>query len=164
MTQRRSVLAAVLALSAASAFAQGNAYPAKPIRLLLPFAPGGPSDVIARLVANKLGEEVKQPIVVVNAPGAGGMIASQQAAAAAPAVQDLLAGHVQLFFDQLFMLDPHFKDGKLKPLVTTSPTRLPALPDVPTMAELGLPQLTLQSWSGMVAPAGTPKEIVAYLN
>jgi tripartite-type tricarboxylate transporter receptor subunit TctC len=263
--QRRSLLAAALALCAAGAFAQGNAYPNKPIRLLLPFAPGGPSDVIARLVANKLGEDVKQPVVVVNAPGAGGMIASQQAAAAAPdgytlfyanqstlniapqvmhrpqqefaaiapvlsfslvlaanpsvqakdlkeliheakvkpgglsfaspgvgttphlmgemfqretgvkmvhvaykgaapAVQDLLAGHVQLFFDQLFMLDPHFKDGKLKPLVTTSPTRLPGLPDVPTMTELGLAQLTLQSWSGMVAPAGTPKEIVAYLN
>jgi tripartite-type tricarboxylate transporter receptor subunit TctC len=62
------------------------------------------------------------------------------------------------------MLDPHFKDGKLKPLVTTSPTRLPGLPDVPTVTELGMPQLTLQSWSGMVAPAGTPAEIVGYLN
>jgi tripartite-type tricarboxylate transporter receptor subunit TctC len=83
---------------------------------------------------------------------------------AAPAVQDLLAGNVQLFFDQLFMLEPHFRSGKLKPLVTTSPTRLPALPDVPTVTELGYPQLTLQSWSGMVAPAGTPREIVAFLN
>ena len=266
MLHRRSLVAAALALSAAGAFPQVNSYPDKPIRLVLPFAPGGPSDVIARLIANKLGENIKQTVVPVNAPGAGGQIASQQVAAAAPdgytlfyanqstlniapqvmhrprpdfvavapvlsfalvlaanssavpaknvkelvqelkakpgslsfaspgvgttphligemfqreagvkmihvaykgaapAVQDLVAGHVQLFFDQLFMLDPHFKDGKLRPLVTTSPTRLPGLPDVPTATEIGLPQLTLQSWSGMVAPAGTPPEIVAYLN
>jgi tripartite-type tricarboxylate transporter receptor subunit TctC len=263
--KRRTLIAAGLALFAAGAFAQPGGYPNKPIRLILPFAPGGPSDVVARLIANKLGEQIKQPVIPVNAPGAGGQVASQQVAAAAPdgytlfyanqstlniapqvmqrprtefvaiapvlsfslvlaananvpakdfkelvqqlkakpgslsfaspgvgttphligemfqkeagvkmvhvaykgaapAVQDLLAGHVQLFFDQLFMLEPHFKDGKLKPLATTSPTRLPALPDVPTMTELGLPQLTLQSWSGMVAPAGTPPETVNYLN
>ena len=265
MIHRRSLIAAAVALAAAGVSAQPAGYPNKPIRLVLPFAPGGPSDVIARLVANKLGENLKQPVVPVNTPGAGGQIASQQVAAsapdgytlfyanqstlniapqvmhrppqefaavapvlsfslvlaanagvqakdlkeliqlakarpgslsfaspgvgttphligemfqketgvkmvhvaykgAAPAVQDLLAGNVQLFFDQLFLLDPHFKDGKLKPLVTTSPTRLPGLPDVPTVTELGLPQLTLQSWSGMVAPAGTPPAIVNYLN
>jgi tripartite-type tricarboxylate transporter receptor subunit TctC len=79
-------------------------------------------------------------------------------------VQDLVAGHVQLFFDQIFMLGPYFKDCQLKPLVTTNPTRLPELPDVPTAKELGLPQLTLQSWSGIVAPAGTPQPIVDLLN
>lgn len=259
------IAAAAVALAAGAALAQPANYPGKPIRLLLPFAPGGPSDVIARVVADKLAQDLKQPVVVMNVAGAGGMVAMQQAGSAAPdgytifyanastltiapqvmrrtvpdfapiapvlsfplvlaastsvkantfqelirqakaqpgglafaspgtgttphligelfqreagvkmvhvpykgaaqAVQDLLAGQVQLFFDQPFMLAPHVKAGKLKALVVTSPNRLPSLPDVPTVTELGMPQLTLQSWSGMVAPPGTPKEIVAFLN
>jgi tripartite-type tricarboxylate transporter receptor subunit TctC len=267
--RRRSFLAASASLPMGAALAQAADYPNKPIKLVLPFANGGSSDVIARLIANKLSESLKQPVVVMNVPGAGGMIASQQVAAApadgytlfypnastltiapqlmrkqgpepwtqfapvapalgfslvlaahpsvpannlqeliqlakakpdqvsfaspgigttphlegellkreagirmvhvaykggAPAVNDLLGGTVNLFFEQLLTLLQHFKAGKLKPLVVTSRTRMPFLPDVPTMIESGYPQLTLQSWSGFALPLHTPHEIVSLLN
>ena len=267
--QRRLFLSTLAATPFASAFAQSADYPSKPIQLILPFATGGSSDVVARLIANKLGESLKQPVVVLNVPGAGGIIASQRVASAAsdgytlfypnastltiapqimrkkepepwtqfapiapalgfslvltahpslpannlaelialaksrpdqisfaspgvgttphmvgelmkreagvsmvhvaykgaaPAVTDLLAGTVNLFFEQPLTLLQHIKAGKLKALVVTSRARLPSLPDVPTVAEAGWPQLTLQSWSGFAAPVNTPPAIIAFLN
>jgi tripartite-type tricarboxylate transporter receptor subunit TctC len=79
---RRTLLAAALAVPLTGALAQTGDYPNKPLRLILPFATGGSSDVIARLFASKLSASLKQPVLVVNAPGAGGMVASQQAASA----------------------------------------------------------------------------------
>ncbi|HQY28038.1 MAG TPA: tripartite tricarboxylate transporter substrate binding protein [Burkholderiaceae bacterium] len=77
----------------------------------------------------------------------------------APAIADLLAGQVQLMFDNLPSAMPHIRAGKLRALAVTSAKRAAALPDVPTVAEAGVPGYEASSWFGLVAPAGTPKEI-----
>ena len=82
----------------------------------------------------------------------------------APALQDLIAGQVQLMFDNLPPSLPQIKAGKLRALAVTSAARAPALPDVPTVAEAGLPGFEASSWFGLLAPAGTPPAIVAKLN
>ena len=267
--KRRHFLVATAGIPFVYAFAQVGDYPNRPIQLVLPFPPGGSSDVIARLIASKLSENLKQPIVVLNAPGAGGIIASRRVASApaygytlfypnastltiapqimrkpepepwtqfspitpaagfslvlaahpslpannlaelialakskpdqisfaspgigttphmvgelmnretgvrmmhvpykggAAAVTDLLAGTVNLFFEQPLTLLQHIKSGKLKALAVTSQARLPSFPDVPTVTEAGWPQLTLQSWSGFAAPINTPAAIIGLLN
>ena len=82
----------------------------------------------------------------------------------APAVTDLLGGQVQLMFDNLPSALPQIKAGKLRALAVTSAQRASALPDVPTVAEAGLPGFDATSWFGLLAPAGTPKDVVAKLN
>jgi len=82
----------------------------------------------------------------------------------APALQDLIAGQVQLMFDNLPPSLPQIKGGKLRALAVTSATRAPALPDVPTVAESGLPGFEASSWFGLLAPAGTPPAIIAKIN
>ena len=77
-----------------------------------------------------------------------------------PAIADLLAGHVDLSFMTALEASGHIKAGKLRALAVTSDKRLPALPDVPTLAEGALPGFNAISWIGMVAPAGTPQDIV----
>jgi tripartite-type tricarboxylate transporter receptor subunit TctC len=82
----------------------------------------------------------------------------------APALQDLLGGQVQLMFDNLPPSLPQIKAGKLRALGVTSTARAPALPEVPTIAESGLPGFDASSWFGLLAPAGTPPAIVAKIN
>ena len=82
----------------------------------------------------------------------------------APAVTDLIGGQVQLMFDNLPSALPQIKAGKLRALAVTSTQRASALPDVPTVAEAGLPGFDATSWFGLLAPAGTPKDVVAKLN
>ncbi len=264
---RRFALGASLALVAAWASAQ--AYPVKPIRIVVPFPPGGATDILARDVAQKLTEAWGQQVIVDNRPGAGGNIGSELVAhsapdgytlemgtvgthainaslyakmpydhvkdfapvilvagvpnvlvvnnavpansvaeliayakanpgklnfassgngtsihlsgelfkvmagvqmthipykGSAPALQDLLGGQVQLMFDNLPPSLPQIKAGKVRALAVTSLTRAPALPDVPTIAESGLPGFEASSWFGVLAPAGTPPAIVAKLN
>ena len=266
MLQRWAV-GAVLALLATGAW--GQAYPAKPIRLVVPFPAGGTTDILARAVGQKLTEAWGQPVVVDNRPGAGGNIGAELVAKAAsdgytllmgtvgthainaslyakmpydhikdfapvilvagvpnvlvvnpavpvnsvqeliayakanpgrlnfassgsgtsihlsgelfkvmagvqmthipykgsaPALQDLIGGQVQLMFDNLPSALPQIKGGKLRALAVTSATRAAALPDVPTVAEAGLPGFEASSWFGVLAPAGTPVAIIARLN
>ena len=83
---------------------------------------------------------------------------------AAPASQDLVAGHVSMMFDIVPLARPQIVAGKLRGLAVASPQRLAAIPDVPTMAEAGFPQIEGGPWFGIVAPAGTPRAIIDLLN
>jgi len=253
-------------LGAMPALAWSETYPSKPIRMVVPFAPGGATDVVARLLSQKLGEALKQPVVVENRPGANGIIGADMVARAAPdgytlllntagaqtlspvlykagyeplksfapislisnigfvmvvhpsvpakTVQEFIAlartrqrplslsagssmieligarfksaagtpdivsvsyrgtgpqmqavvsGEVDMTIDP-FNSMAMIKAGKLRPLAVLSSKRSPALPDVPTMQEAGIPGMAFNSWAGLLAPAGTPKEIVTRLN
>ena len=259
----------VLLLAFAASVAAAQSYPSKPIHLIVPFPPGGPTDIVGRLVSQKLSEGLGQPVVVDNRAGAGGTVGSTAAAKApgdgytllygststlaiapalyrnlsydprtafapislvsrgaiiaavnaevpartlqefialakktpgklsyssagsgtpphlaaelfktvagvdllhvpykggAPAISDLVGGQVQAIFEGQVVLLPHIKSGKVRALAITGQKRDPALPDVPTFAEAGLPSYDVYFWSGLVAPAGTPNDIVARLN
>jgi tripartite-type tricarboxylate transporter receptor subunit TctC len=82
----------------------------------------------------------------------------------APMLTALLTGEVQLVIDPTTTSLTHIQSGKIRPLAIAGPTRTPALPDVPTTAEAGYPKLSSPFWLGVVAPAGTPKDIIAKLN
>ena len=107
---------------------------------------------ITHLGAELLKEEAK--IDIVHVPYRG----------AAPAVNDLLGQQVQMAFLDLPILLPQIKAGNLRPIAIGSPERAPTAMEVPTTAEVGMPDLRIENWYGMVAPAGTPANIVATLN
>src|SRR6476661_3969187 len=83
---------------------------------------------------------------------------------AAPALQDVIAGHVQMMFATAASVVGHIRDGHVRPLAVTTPKRTAVLPDVPTIDELGIRGFDATTWHGLVAPAGTPAEIVAVLH
>jgi tripartite-type tricarboxylate transporter receptor subunit TctC len=252
-----------LALTSA-AFAQD--YPNRPVRLIVPFPPGGSNDVVGRLVAKQLSTELGQQVFVDNHPGAGGVIGTQAAANAAPdgytllvvslahavnpalykldydpiksfepvailatgpnvlvvnpelpvhsvkelialakqkpggldyasagvgsfqhmggelfklmagvdlvhvpykgggpAMQDVISGHVKIMFSSLVQTTPFIKSGQLRALGTGGAKRNAVLPDVPTIAEGGVPGYVADNWWGIVVPAGTPGPIVEKL-
>jgi tripartite-type tricarboxylate transporter receptor subunit TctC len=260
-------LACLLSLSPGLACAQ--AYPVKPIKMIVPFPAAGTTDIVARAVGQKLSEALGQQVIIDNRPGAGGNIGSDLVAKAAPdgytllmgtvgthainaslyskmpfdhvkdfvpitlvaavpnvlivnpsvaaksvqelialakakpgqlsfassgngtsihlsgelfktmagvdmvhvpykgsapALTDLMGGQVNLMFDNLPSALAHIKAGKLRALAVTSSKRSPALPDVPTISEAGLPGFEASSWFGVFAPAATPKEIIARLS
>jgi len=82
----------------------------------------------------------------------------------APAITDVLGGQVNSFFDNLPSALPHITGGKLRALAVTSPTRVPMLPDIPTVAELGFPGFEAYTWQGLMAPKGTPDSVVQKLS
>jgi len=251
-----------------AAQAQAPAYPTKPIRMVVPFPAGGTTDIVARLVAQRMAESMGQPVTVENKGGAGGAIGADAVAkapadgytilmhnitfplssvaqtlakrspfdaekdftgisiavyvpfvltaapsvpvkdlkelanllrtqptlqynygstgpgsavhvlgeafkrdakvnmehvpfkGAAPLKQEMLAGRIQVGGDQLSSSLAEIKGGSLKAIATTASKRIPALPDVPTVRELGYPNLELEGWNGLFAPAGTPKPII----
>jgi tripartite-type tricarboxylate transporter receptor subunit TctC len=274
ITRRRACLSTV---AGALAFATtrgaiAQAYPSKPLRLIVPFTPGGSTDVLGRSIGQRLSLAWNQPVVIENIPGAGGSLGAERAAKApadgytllmghigtlalnpslypklaydplrsftpvawvarvpnvlvvhasvpartlaelvalaktrpgqlaygsggngsaahitmeylklqtgtsflhipyrgtAPAVNDLLAGQVQVLFTGAPALLPHIKSGKFRALAVSSPHRIALLPDVPTVAETGVAGtkgFEADQWYGIAAPAGTPAEIVAMLN
>ena len=253
-----------LAIGPLAALAQP--YPSRPIRLVVPFPAGGPLDVTARAIGQKLTETWGQPVVVDNRPGAGGNIGADLVAKSspdgytvlmgalsthavnvslfgklpydpikdfapitlvavtpnvlvlnpsvpvnsvpeliayakahpgqlafgsgsngsaghlagelfkveahvdmvhvpykggAPAMQDLLGGQIQLMFDNLANSMPQVKAGKLKALAVTTAKRSPLVPELPTLAEAGLSNFDIYTWFGLLAPAGTPKDVIA---
>jgi tripartite-type tricarboxylate transporter receptor subunit TctC len=259
-------LAAVCAVSVAAPAAD---YPARPVTIVVAFTPGGPSDVLSRLIGKRLQEILHQPFIVENRPGAGGNIAAEQvknaapdgytllmgnnsilatnaalykrlsydaekdflpislvgtqanilvvnpnvpansmqelitlakaspgalnfassghgAAAhlsgelfkseakvnivhvaykgAAPALQDVIAGHVQMMFATSASVIGLIKQGKVRALAVTTPARTALFPDLPTIDELGIKGFEATTWHGLVAPAGTPKEIIDALH
>jgi tripartite-type tricarboxylate transporter receptor subunit TctC len=243
-------------------------YPTRPIRLIVPFAPGGGTDIAARAVAQRLTQAFNQQVIVDNRPGAGTVIGTDIAAHSAPdgytllqcstslsinpslrkklpydalrdftpitlvvsepyvvvsnpmfaaksikelialakakpgqitfgspgtgtgghlagelfkllsgadithipykgngpALTDLLGGQINLLFATILSALPHVKSGKLNVLAVSAVQRSALLPDVPTVAEAGVPGYASGSWTGVLAPAGTPKDIVAKLN
>ncbi|MBB1634645.1 MULTISPECIES: tripartite tricarboxylate transporter substrate binding protein BugE [Cupriavidus] len=273
--QRRNMLRLLAAATGAaaaglslSAAAQGT-YPTKPISLVVPFPAGGTTDIVARIVADKLGQQLGQTVVVDNRGGAGGSIGTGYLAKAAPdgytlgiatasthginpavyprlsydatkdfttitnlasvpnvmsinpavkandmkafialakaqpnkmaygsagngsvshmmgelfkmssktellhvpykgvgpALNDALANQVQVLFDNLPSSLPFIEGGKLRALAVASPKRVPALPNVPTFAELGLPEVNDAAWFGLIAPANLPADVQAKLH
>jgi tripartite-type tricarboxylate transporter receptor subunit TctC len=260
----------LLALGAgAQAQTSAAAYPNKPIRLVVPFTPGGSTDILARAIGQEFGKAWGQSVVIDNVAGAGGSIGADKVAKApadgytllmghigtlavnpslypklpynpvtdfapvawvarvpnvlvvhpgvpakttqelvalgksrpgqlnygsggngsaanlateyfkmqtgtsllhipyrgtVPATTDLLGGQIQVLFTGAPALLGHIKSGQLRALAVSSPQRLEALPDVPTVAEAGYPGFEADQWYGVVAPAGTPPEIVRKLN
>ena len=258
-----------IVLSLAALGVQGQPYPSKPIRYIVPFAPGGTTDILGRMVAAGLSSSFGQPVVVENKPGQAGSIGSTELARATPdgytvgggtisshainvtlypslpydpvkdfapitmlatlpnmlivhpslnvnsvkeliellksnpnkysfgsagngtsqhisgelfkimtgtqmqhipykgsgpMIPDLLAGTIQLSFENITTAYPPVKAGRLKALAVTSSRRSFVAPDVPTMAEAGLAGYDISSWQARYAPAGTPREIVARLH
>jgi len=264
---RRALLAAALAVCAAGALAQP--YPSKPIRLIVPFTPGGSTDILARAIGQKLAEALAQQVIIENRPGAGGAIGAEAAARAAPdgytllmghigtlavnpslypklgydpvksfapvalvakvtnvlvvnpavpaqtvqelvklahaepgrlrygsggngsaahlateyfklrtrtdivhvpykgtgpAVTDLLGGQIELMMTGAPAVMSHVKAGKMRALAISSAQRIESLPELPTIAEAGVPGFEAIQWYGVVAPAGTPEAVIARLN
>ena len=260
---------ALFACSVAYAAVAQSTYPTKPVRIVVPFPPGGPADALARIIGDKLSQPLGQPFVVENKPGAGGNIGMEQGAKAppdgytltlaaagnltiapslysklpydpakdyapitvlatvpnilitaptvpaktlrdlitlakarpgtlnfaspgngsgahlagelfkstagidivhvpfngvGPAMTAVLAGDVQLFFAQSSAALQYINTGKVTALGVASPKRMIAAPELPTLAEAGLPNFEVTSWYGLVAPAGTPSAIVERLN
>jgi len=264
-----AVLLVGLAALWPDASARAADYPTRPVTLIVAFTPGGPSDVLARIVGKKLEQLLGQPFVIENRPGAGGNIAAEIAAhaaadghtllmgnnsilatnaslyrkigydagrdfapisligsqanilvvnpavpaktmaelialaraepgklnfassgygaaahlagelfkaqahvdivhvaykGAAPALQDVIAGHVQMMFATAASVVGHVRDGLVRPLAVTTLKRTAVLPDVPTIDELGLKGFDATTWHGLVAPAATPPPIIAALH
>lgn len=271
LKNRRTTLAAAALIALgllATPGAWAQSYPTKPIRMIVPFPAGGTTDVVARLVAQKMTESMGQPVLVENRGGAGGSIGADLVAkaapdgytilmhnltfpmssvaqslakrlpfnaetdfagvsiavyvpfmltanpavpakdlrevanllknnkslqynygstgpgsavhvlgeafkreakvemehigfqGAAPLKQELLAGRIQIGGDQLSTSLAEIKAGTLKAIATTATKRVAALPDVPTVRELGFPSLELEGWNGVFAPAKTPRDII----
>jgi len=262
------LIVAFLALLIGATQVLAQQYPAKPVRLILPFPPGGSTDLLGRALAEKLGETLGQSVVPENRPGAGGNIGAEAAARSAPdgytlvlcapslaispslysklnydpvrdlvpvalvanipnlfvlhpavparslaelaqyardnpgklnfgtggpgtsnqlaadmfrsltktnvvlvpykgaetAMLALLAGQVQMVVIGPPAAAPHVRSGKLRALAVLAKERYPGMPDVPTAAESGMPEFEVDTWYGVLAPAGTPGEIVARLN
>ncbi|HKC61240.1 MAG TPA: tripartite tricarboxylate transporter substrate-binding protein [Myxococcales bacterium] len=266
MIKRLLLFAALLGLSAGAAHA---AYPERPITLIVPFAAGGPTDVVARIVGDHMSRTLGQQIVVENVTGAGGTTGTTRAAQATPdgytimmghmgthgaapavypnlkydpqkdflpislaagtpilivakknfppkdlkefvsyakansenlneahagvgsvsyttcsllnsilgikptrvpyqgtgpALNDLVGGQVDYMCDQIVNLTPQIQAGSIKAYAIATEKRSPALPDVPTTKEGGLPEFQVTAWNAMFAPKGTPKEVVTKLN
>jgi tripartite-type tricarboxylate transporter receptor subunit TctC len=255
-------------LTATIAQAQQTPYPSRPLRLILPFPPGGSTDLLGRALAERLGESLRQPVVPENRPGAGGNVGAEAAARSAPdgytlvlcapslaispslyrklnydplrdlvpvglvatipnllvvhpsvpvrtlaelaqharanpgklnfgtggpgtsnqlaadmfrsltkteivlvpykgaetAMLAVLSGQVQMLVIGTPASTTHVKSGKLRALALLGKERYPDLPDVPTAAESGMPEFEVDTWYGVLAPAGVPREIVARLN
>ncbi len=151
-------------------------YPHKPLRMVIPYTPGGPTDLVGRALAAKLQEALGQQVIVDNRSGGTGHLGMEllkQAAhidmlhipykGTAPALTDMIAGQVQLMFTSLPSVQPHVAAGRLRLLATGAAKRTPAIPDTPTMAET-MPGYELVTWYGVFLPARAPATIVARLH
>lgn len=169
-----------LLLSAQSLEAPAEAYPSKPIRLVIPFAAGSATDAAGRILAQALSQRLGQSVVVDNRAGANGQIAASLVGAetinamahtemvavgykASPqAILDLVAGRLQVMVADFATAMPQVRTGKLRVLAVTTAKRSALLPGVPPIAET-LKGFDMTSWNGLFAPAGTPQPIVARL-
>src|SRR6266853_1862826 len=166
-------------LPGASVDAQAQDFPNRAITLVIPFAPGGSTSIVGRVIADKMSELLGEKVVVDNRPGAGtashitGEYFARSAGIAlvhipykgtGPALTDLLGGHIPMAFAPIPASHANVSAGTLRALAVTSTTRSNLLPDVPTMVEAGLPGFDASLYYGLVAPAGTPRPVIDKLN
>ncbi|MCC6193166.1 MAG: hypothetical protein IT518_01755 [Burkholderiales bacterium] len=144
-------IAAMLAFTASLALAQ---YPDHPVTMIVPFPPGGVADTVARPVAEAMGRDFRQPVVIENKPGAGGGIGMAQAAKAKP------DGYTVLMALASLTVLP--EADKIRVLAHWGDVRLVTLPDVPSLKEAGT-DVQYAQWSGLFVSAGTPDAVVARL-
>src|SRR5437016_3511886 len=178
-----------LAVSWFVCLASAQSYPAKPVKLIVSYPPGGSSDLMARVFGAKLAEMWGQQVVVENKPGAAGSIGTDYAAKQPPdgysfmianlgpiavnpllssvpykggvlAVQDLLGGQIQFIFSDSLPAMAHIRAGKLRALCITGAEPFALLPELPT-CQAAAPGLVAVNWWGVLMPAGTPRAIVA---
>ena len=168
----------VIAIAAAAGGqAADTAYPVRPVRLLVPQAAGGSNDIMARNVANFLTVNLGRQVVVDNRPGAEGIIGTALFKSLSgldftillykggfPAMIDVMGGQAHMTVGSIVQSIPHIRSGKLKPIATGSATRAGTLPDLPTIAESGVPGYDAANWWAIAAPAGTPQAVIAKLN
>jgi tripartite-type tricarboxylate transporter receptor subunit TctC len=121
---------------------------ANPGKVTFGFGLGTPPQIMGEYLKALTGADI------VSVPYRGGV----------QAITDMLGGRIHMYFGPVLNLLPHIREGKVRPLATTSATRYPDLPDVPTVAESGFRQLELNAWTGILAPAGTPAAVVDTLN
>src|SRR6266851_1302879 len=180
----------MLLLALLAGVAEGQIYPSRPIRLIVPFPPGGSNDIVARMVATQLGERLGQQVVIDNRGGAGGVLGSDLAAKSPPDGCTLLLISVAYAFGPaLYKNLPYDPEKAFAPVgilgsgaaaLTVHPS-LPVntvqelialakakpgalLPDVPTISESGVSGYEAHNWWGVLAPAGTPAPVVEKLH
>src|SRR5918911_331913 len=153
-------------------------WPVRPVRIIVPFAPGGVADNSARVIAEPLGARLGQSVVVENRPGAGGTphlageLLKQRTGAqlehvpykgGGQAIADVVGGQIPLVFTAIATAQQYVRGGRLVALGVPSAKRSPALPEVPTFQESGLDGFDVTSWVGIFAPAKTPRPVVERL-
>jgi tripartite-type tricarboxylate transporter receptor subunit TctC len=157
---QKDFIPVTIAARTANVLVVNPSVPVKSMKELVDYAKANPGKVTFASQGNGstghiVGEQFKQVagINIVHVPYRGG----------APAVQDLIAGHVTMMFDVLTLAVPQIKGEKVKALATASPQRISLIPEVPTVAEAGFPQLESGPWFGFFVPANTPKQVVDWL-
>src|SRR5262249_3223172 len=151
----------ILVAASSNVLVVNPSVPANSVQELVAYAKNNPGKVNFSsggigVLPHLIGElfKAKAGITIVHVPYRGG----------APSINDLVSGQVQMTFEGTSVLLPLIRAGKLRALAVTSARRIPELPDVPTMVESGYPDLVSTSWTGLLAPAGTPREVIIRLN
>jgi len=178
-----SALLALMAVGATGGRAAAEPYPTRPVTFVVPFAPGGGTEFLARMLGQHLEQRLGKPFVIENRPGGGGVVGAPHHLFAqmfkssigvemthvpyrgsVPALTDVAAGHVQLMFCDIPPALGLVKEGKERALGVSTKERVSALPDLLPLAEQGVSGFDAASWQMVVAPAGTPKDIVEQLH
>lgn len=162
--------AAVMSVLAAPALAQ-SAFPSKPLRIIMPVTTGGPSDLVARLLARELETALGKPVLVDNRPGASQTVGANAVAKAEPDGHTLLQAAANMAINPFLMGDLPYDTVKdfapvtlLRALAVTTPQRNAVFPNIPTAMEQGVSGYDFASWGGLFAPANTPRAVVMQLN